>query len=90
MGIGSVRSRNGQVFRRKLCVGWDGPCFACDGRGELGVALEVSDTKIAATMPCVPGTKAGDRRGIGGGAHTPGRRMSVKDVVPEDWTEVLA
>ena len=53
MGIGSVRSRNGQVFRRrKLCVGWGGPCFACEGRGELGVALEVSDTKVAAKRPC--------------------------------------
>jgi len=57
------------------------------GRGARGFGYK---GRRDATMPCVPGTKAGDRRGIGGGAHTPGRRMSVKDVVPEDWTEVLA
>ena len=52
VGVDSVRSRNGPVFRRKLCVGWGGPCFACDGRGELGLALELSGSKVAATRPC--------------------------------------
>jgi hypothetical protein len=75
-----------------LCVGWGGPSFACDGRGVLGVALEVSDTKVAATGPCprVPGTPASDRRGIRGGVRTPRRRMSVNGAVPEDWMEAAA
>ncbi len=51
--------------KRKVCVGWGGRCFACGGRGDLGLSQRRSKGSLETVRSCPVCRGCGRARVVG-------------------------